>query len=67
MKNGRKAWLVWRFTNPIEIIGIYTTEKRAIAQCTSGLHGIGPLIVNAPSTHKSSPWDGSYYPKIAVK
>lgn len=60
-------WLTgnWREgeDGPWDVLGIFSTEKRAINACTKDTHFIGPLPLNKRLPDLTVTWPGCYYPK----
>ena len=47
-----------------EVIGVFSTEQKAIEACVGLNDFIGPLIVDAVAPRDSVDWVGSYYPLL---
>lgn len=58
-------WLAWRNAEPFEILGLFSTEAAARAQCTRPSDGIGPLALDVALGDEPLPWEGAYYPVVA--
>ena len=50
-----------------EFMGIFTTEAKAIAACTTERHFIGPAGVNVRQSDDTLKWEGAYYPLRAAE
>ncbi len=65
-----KLWVVGEVKNPDmgcdiwEFCGVFDTEKKAIAACTSGDHFIGPVDLNFLIPNPTEDWPNSYYPLV---
>lgn len=61
-----QLWLVWRWTHggeyPMEIIGIFSSEVKAVDACTTPDDGIGPLNLDECIGTDAAEWKGAYYP-----
>jgi len=65
-----KVWLVGKGTavtkiedGGIEIVGIFSSEEKAINACRDEMYWIGPLQMDEVAPEKSTAWTGAYYPK----
>lgn len=56
------VWLVMRMSNPIEILGLCSTQGAAIERCSQPHDVIGPLEVDAPIPDAPTQWPGAFYP-----
>ena len=60
---GETVWLVRVIAvDSVEVMGIYTTEELAIANCYSRNDVIGKVMVDKPSVDNKISWDGAYFP-----
>lgn len=49
------------------IKGVYSTEAKAVAACTTANHFVGPMRLDAlGNDNNESHWPGSYYPLAAA-
>lgn len=55
------VWLVLRY-EPLQVMGIYTTEKLAVAACFLPVDVIGKVEIDKPSIDEGVDWVGAYYP-----
>lgn len=46
------------------IKGVFDTEEKAIAACTTYRHFCAPKVLNNRSSDESKRWYGGYFPKI---
>jgi len=46
------------------IVGVFTTEQKAIDACWSCLHFIAPLELDAPPDDDTGQWPGLYRPLV---
>ena len=58
-----KVWLALRRDDPIfEVLGIYSTEQLAIANCFRPTDVIGRIKIDEPAFDENKPWDTAYFP-----
>ena len=64
MKN-RKVYLVGNYRSPNEqcdILGVFTSVKKAEKACTKRTHFVGPLTLNERLPDDVEMWTAAYYP-----
>lgn len=65
MKN-KTLWVCGKILNPAtsmwEIVGVFTSEKLAVAACTTPWHFVGPQKLNVRNPDETIDWPGCYYP-----
>lgn len=59
------VWLAMRY-KPMEILGIYTSEAKAVDACTRNVDMVGPVELDAVAVDEPIEWTRAYYP-IAQK
>lgn len=47
----------WEFT------GVFDTEEKAVAACTTGYHFMGPVKLNELFPYNTVKWPDAHYPK----
>ena len=62
-----KVWIMGQIKNEeeylqFEFMGVFTSEEKAVAACTSDLHFIGPAVLDERHPDETIAWEGSYYP-----
>lgn len=68
MSDSDFRWLVLRVskrnngTVSIDIVGLFSTEEKAIAACKDVNYLIGPLVQDVEIVDEVDNWLGSYYP-----
>lgn len=45
-----------------ELLGIFSSEERAVAACTDTACFVGEIPVDKPKADTSTEWPGAYYP-----
>jgi len=49
------------------ILGVFTSEEKAIAACTKQTHFIGPMTLDEVVDGEDIDWIGAYYPLVQSK
>lgn len=64
-------WLVGRWKEgddaPWEVMGVFSTERRAVNACSKKNDFVGPLRLNKKLGDCVMSWPGAYYPKVGEK
>lgn len=45
-----------------EVVGVYSTEEKAVEACLTGTYFIGPINMDEASPEATTEWPGSYIP-----
>ena len=45
-----------------ELLGVFTSEEKAVAACTELWHFVGPAAIDTRLPDESVAWAGCYYP-----
>lgn len=59
------VWLALRMAQPVEVLGIFSTEDKARAVCIEWYDVIGPIAIDEELPDVD--WPGAYYPLAAQK
>lgn len=66
-----KLWVVGKTINATgtewEFCGVFDTEKKAVAVCTTEDHFVGPVDLNFTVPPETVEWPNSYYPLLEKK
>lgn len=49
-----------------EHVGVFSTELKALAACTSEFHFIGPVKLDEAAPTERTQWPGAYFPKARL-
>lgn len=62
-------WLVglYRDDGELKILGVFSSEGKALVACTHMNHWIGPLVLDERLSDDWIPWPGAYYPALEDK
>lgn len=50
-----------------ELQGVFDREAGAVRACRDETYFVGPVVLNQPQPHGSTPWPGAYYPLLEDK
>jgi len=66
-----QVWVVGKITGeaqgnqvPWKIIGVFSTEEKAVAECKDAMHFVGPETIDIPIHENELEWPGCRFPKM---
>ncbi len=69
-----RLWVVGRLTMDVEgggceweLLGVYGTEEKALARCTTPLDFLGPTDLDRDLPDERVEWPGAYYPHATAE
>lgn len=50
-----------------EIVGVFSSQEKAIQACRDMDYFVGPMIMNQAMPHEPTEWEGSFYPFFPLR